>query len=415
MITRKMYDEFLKQNGSIKIAIAGAGYMALGLVNQINLCGGIEVVAISSKTRAKAENLSSKLKDSNTIIMDNIDELVKSDAQFILDLTGNVEVGARLGVASLENGKHFMASAETDATVGPVLAKIARKKDLIYSNMWGDEPGLIKGLYDYAELLGFEIIAIGKFKGYHNTQANPDTVKPWADKSGQNPFVISSFADGSKMSMEMTVTSNATGFIPDVRGMHLPKGSLEEVADLLKLKSEGGIISQKKVIEVIVGAKPSGGIFIVIRSENPEIMASMNYYKQGEGPNYLLYMPYHMPGIEMIYGVIEMMMLKKSMVEPLDIPVSDVLCLAKRDLTIGDKLGPIGGYDYYGEIESAEIADQLDALPLGMASDAVMLKAIKQGEIITRESVKINNHPVCEILRAEFKNMIKQGRQKEII
>lgn len=405
MISKKLLEKYVTENGEIKIAIAGAGYISLGLINQIVLCKGIKVVGISSKTKSKAEYLAAKLP--YTIeIFDDVVLLTETDADIIIDLTGDVEIGSQLGVAAIQNNKHFVASAESDATVGPVLAKMARTKGLIYSNMWGDEPGLIKGLYDYADILGFEIIAIGKFKGFHNPYATPESVKPWAEKSLQNPTVISSFADGSKMSLEMTVVSNATGFVPDKRGMHLPKGNLDEIATLLKLKEEGGILSKKGVIEVILGAQPSGGVYALIRTDNPEIIASMSYYKQGDGPNYLLYIPYHMPGIEMVYGIIEMMILKKAIVEPMGKPVSDVMAFAKKDLFVGDILGKIGGFEYYGEIEVATVARNIKALPLGLAKDAVMLKDVKKGDIITEDCVDIKNHPITIELRKEFDKLL---------
>lgn len=407
LVNKELLERYIEEYGSIKIAIAGAGYMSKGLVNQISLMNGIEVVAISSKTIDKVHTLVDKLEGHDVKIFDTIDELAYCDAQVVLDLTGDVEAGARLTEKCILNNKHVMVSAETDATVGPVLNELAIKHNVIYTNMWGDEPGLTKGLYDYADLLGFEIIAIGKFKGFHDPYANPDSVKPWADKSGQNPVVISSFADGSKLSMEMTVISNATGFVADVRGMHMAKGSLEEVCDLLKLEEEGGILSQKGVLEVVLGAQPSGAVFALVRTDNEDIISSFSYYKQGDGPNYMLYIPYHMPGIEMIYGIVELMLLKKAAIKPKGKPVSDAIALAKRDLVPGMTLEAIGGFDYYGEIESATTAHEMKALPLGMAPDALVLRPVKKGQVITCHDVKIQEHDVCIRLRQRFNEMLE--------
>lgn len=407
MINRVVFQNYVKENGPIKISIAGAGYIAKGLVNQISLIDGVRIVAIASKTRSKAEALAKIINDEHICVLDSVDEIPNTDADFIIDLTGDVETGARLAVKALKNNKHFMASAETDATVGPVLAELARKKGLIYTNMWGDEPGLTKGLFDYVDLLGFDVIAIGKFKGYHNNYATPESVSPWAEKSGQNPVVISSFADGSKMSMEMAVLANSTGFLPDVRGMNMPEGKLSDVTRLMSLKEEGGVLNKKRVLEVIRGAEPSGAVFAVVRTNNRDISDSFKYYKLGDGPSYLFYTPYHLPGIEMIFGIIESLILNKASIEPIGRPICDVVSIAKRDLSVGDILDDIGGFDYFGMVDIAENADEVNALPLGLASSAKVVKSISKGELITYSHVVVNNHPVCEELRLEYKKMLK--------
>lgn len=411
MINRNLLDTYKTEHGSIKVAIAGAGYISKGLVQQITLLDFIDVVSIYSKTRAPIIAL---LKDANlplSIIADDIEEFCASDADIVVELTGDTEFGCELALAALAANKHFVVSAETDALVGPVLAELFREKNLIYSNMWGDEPGLIKHLYNYADVLGFGIVAVGKFKGFHDSFANPDTVLPWAEKSGQKPTMIASFADGSKMSMEMTIVSNATGLVADVPGMHLAKGTLEDIVDLLKLKQDGGILNQTGVIEVVCGVEPSGGVFAVITTDKPEILDSLSYYKMGSGPNYLLYLPYHMPGIEALYGLYVNVVEHQSVVRPLGAPVSDVITRAKRNLKKGDKLDCIGGYDYYGEMTSAEHSVNDHALPLGLATGATLLVDVNKGEPILFHQVEILGHKDGCQLRQRFSDMVLEKQR----
>lgn len=406
MIDKRLIEEYVEKNGKIRIAIAGAGYICRGLVNQIKLSGGIEIVAIASRTKDKAIEL---LKENNLPIdraLETVLEIPEQDVDIVVDLTGDVELGARIAYNTIMNQRHIVSTAETDATVGPVLAKMAKEQGVIFTNMWGDEPGLIKSIYDYASILGLDLIALGKFKGFHSLEANPDSVKYWAEKSGQNPWPISSFADGSKLALEMTVVSNATGFEPDVQGMHMPEGTLEEVAEILKFKEEGGILNRKGVIEVVRGVQPSGGVFGLFRTDNKQIAESLKYYKMGEGPNYMLYRPYHMPGIEMVFGLFAMMILGKGAVTPMGKPVSDTISLAKKDLNIGDVLGPIGDYTYSGIISLVKEARKLNAVPLGILKGAVMRRAVKRGNIITMDDVEIKDHDLCLSLRTKFEEMI---------
>lgn len=394
-MNKKMVTAYVAENGPITVAIAGAGYMAKGFLNQVRRTDAVKVVAMASRTRQKAEALCRSHGAEDARIYDSVLALTESKAQILMDLTGDVETGAKLAEGAIEAGMHIMTSAETDATVGPMLARKARAAGVIYSNMWGDEPGLIKGLYDYADTLGLEVAVLGKFKGFHDMYATPDSVKPWADKSGQNPTVISSFADGTKLAMEMTVLSNATGFLPDVRGMHLKRGAFEDVLTMLRTKEQGGILNSEKVIEVMVGPKPGGAVFALVKTDNPEVVDALKYYKMGDGPLYMLYYPYHLPGIEMIYGLYEMMLLGKSPIEPLGDPVSDVMAVAKRDLSPGDVLGDIGYFDYTGVIERYTVSSEIGALPAGLAKGAIMVNSVKKGDIIHMADVEIRGHDTC--------------------
>jgi predicted homoserine dehydrogenase-like protein len=406
MINRNLLDSYKAQHGRIKVAIAGAGYISKGLIQQIALVDYIDVVAIYSKSHIPIVALLESTNLPLSLIVNDIDGLCQNDADIVIELTGDTEFGCQLALAALAANKHFVVSAEIDALVGPVLAELFRSKKLIYSNMWGDEPGLINHLYNYADVLGFSVVAVGKFKGFHDSCANPTTVQPWADKSGQKPTMIASFADGSKMSMEMTIVSNATGLTADIAGMHLPKGRLEDIVDIMKLKEQGGILNQTGVIDVICGVEPSGGVYAVITTDKPDILDSLSYYKMGDGPNYLLYQPYHMPGIEMLYGLYINVVEHQSVVQPLGVPVSDVSTFAKRDLKKGDQLDCIGGYDYFGKMTSAESAVNDNALPLGLASGAIVLTDICKGEPILLHQVEIRGHDIGCMLRQQFGEMV---------
>lgn len=408
MIAKKTVENYGRQHGKIKIAIAGAGYIAQGLVNQIVENDFIEVVAIASRNIDKINSVKEKHGLDHLVVLDQVEKLADQAVDIVIDLTGDVETGAKIAYTAIQKGIHVISSAETDATVGPALAELAREKGVMFSNMWGDEPGLIKSLYDYAGILGLEVVALGKFKGFHNVKANPDTVKPWADKSKQKASVISSFADGTKMSMEMTVVCNATGFQVDKPGMHLPTATLEEVPSILALEEEGGILSKKGIVEVVKGVQPSGGVYALVRCEDPQVIKSMTYYKMGDGPNYMLYIPYHMPGIEMIYGIYEMMILGQSTVEPKGRPYADAIAFAKKDLDVGDVLGELGGFEYYGEINNIEVSIENKALPLGLAKKAKVLRFIKEGQMISMDDVEIRDHDVCLMLRQSYGKLMEK-------
>ena len=65
-------------------------------------------------------------------------------------------------------------NVEADATIGYYLGQKAKDAGVVYTLAAGDEPGSFKELYDFADALGFEILAVGKGKNNMlNRASNP--------------------------------------------------------------------------------------------------------------------------------------------------------------------------------------------------------------------------------------------------
>jgi predicted homoserine dehydrogenase-like protein len=110
-------------------------------------------------------------------------------------------------------------NAELDATIGPILHLYAERHGVLMSACDGDEPGVQMNLYRWVRGLGLVPRVIGNVKGLQDPYRNPDTQKGFAEKWGQNPAMVTSFADGSKISFEQTIAANATGFKVQAQGM----------------------------------------------------------------------------------------------------------------------------------------------------------------------------------------------------
>jgi predicted homoserine dehydrogenase-like protein len=92
---------------------------------------------------------------------------------------------------------------------------------VILSACDGDEPGVQMNLYRWVKGLGLIPRVIGNVKGLQDPYRNPTTQKGFAEKWGQNPAMVTSFADGSKISFEQAIVANATGF--KVRARHVAR------------------------------------------------------------------------------------------------------------------------------------------------------------------------------------------------
>lgn len=421
----KQLNEREKQGNKIRVAVAGTGFIGRGLINQIGIMKGIKVCAVANRSIDKAltviNNINSKaeykicnnsfdmqvaLRDGVIGVASNPLLLAEADVDIVVDCTGDPELGAALGLSTIGNKKHFIANPEMDVTVGPVLNKMAKNVGVVYSGAEGDEPGVIMSLYRYVKMLGLDVIAVGKFKNYYDSHATPVSVKPWADKAEQNPLKICSFTDGSKMSIEMALVANATGLLPDVRGMHLPYGTLDTVTRILRKKEEGGILSSYGTIEIVRGVEPSSGVYVVATTTHPRIQKDLEYYKMGSGPNYLFYRPYHLCSFEMAIGVARAVIDNDSTIAPLSKPVADVVTVAKKDLKAGEILDDIGGYTYYGLIDEAKTIKEENILPIGLAPGARLIKNMSKDTPITLDDVELDRSSVLWKLRKLYNEMI---------
>ncbi|MBO8162699.1 MAG: NAD(P)-dependent oxidoreductase [Brevibacillus sp.] len=419
--------ELAKKGGLIRVGLIGAGQMGRGLISQIEGMAGMKVVAAADIFPENAKLAYLKAGLSETMItetneLERADKAIASgqvvvtqDADLVahlemvdvlVDATGIPDVGAKIAWNAIMNKKHVvMLNVEADVTIGPLLDKLARGNGVVYSGSAGDEPGAVMELYDFADALGFEVVALGKGKNNPlNLAANPDTAREEAKRKGASPKMLASFQDGTKTMVEMTAVANATGFLPDVPGMHGPKAALAELPSLFSLKECGGILGRKQVVDYVDGVAP--GVFAVITTDKPEVHAEMKYLKMGDGPHYVLYRPYHLTSLETPLTIARAYFDGQPTIAPYCGLVAETVAVAKRPLAAGEALDGIGGFTAYGRIVSAAQKKERNALPIGLIGPHVrMTRPVAQGEVITYDDIEFTDQPFIVALR----NMMDRG------
>jgi len=252
------------------------------------------------------------------------------------------EVGAQVAWNAIMRRRHVvMLNVETDVTVGLYLNRLAESTGCIYTVAAGDEPGVLKGLYDFASSLGFEVVCLGKGKNNPiDYAATPESCRAEAEARGMSPKMLASFVDGSKTMVEMAAVSNATGLVPDVPGMHGPRVDLPDLTRVFVPVEDGGILSQKGCVDYSTG-KVAPGVFAIVTSSEPRVRTDMRFLGMGDGPYYLLYRPYHLCNLETPLAVAEAVLYGERTVVAKR-AVSEVVAIAKRDLRAGETLGDIG-------------------------------------------------------------------------
>lgn len=392
--------EALDREGSpIRVGLVGVGQMGRGFISQVARIPGMEVVAAADMDpergltafreagREPVEGENGR-PDRPAVTGDAL-EIARSEAvDVVVEATGVPQVGARVAYEAIHNGKHVvMLNVETDVTVGAVLEQMARSAGVVYTGSAGDEPGVIMDLYDSARSLGFEVVAAGKGKNNPlDVSANSASVAQEAQRKHMNPKMLASFVDGTKTMVEMAAVANATGFTPDVPGMHGPEETVpDRLAKLFSLQEEGGILSSYATVDYVRGVAP--GVFVIVRSPEGPVRETMEYLGQGPGPNHVLYRPYHLTSLETPISVARAAIYGEPTIASRRVPTSEVVAVAKRDLGVGEKLDGIGSADYYGHLYTASQAAGM--LPLGLAAGARTTQPVTRGEAITRGGVEL--------------------------
>jgi predicted homoserine dehydrogenase-like protein len=330
----------------------------------------------------------------------------------IIEVTGAVEHGASVALEAIRQRKHvILVNAEVDSTVGPILAAYAREAGVVMTNTDGDEPGVAMTLIRYLKSIGLRPVAAGNMKGMIDHYRTPETQRAFAEKYGQSAPKVTSFADGTKLSMECAVLANASGFGVGQRGMFGPK--CDHVADMVNKLPVDRLLSGG-LVDYALGAAPYTGAFVLVHEDNPKKQKELAYFKLGDGPFYAFYVPYHLPHIQIASTIAHAALYHDGTVTPLGAPVCEVAAVAKRDLKAGEIIDEIGGFMTYGVIENAKPFAAEDLLPMGVAEGCRLLHDLPKDTAISYADVALPEGRLCDRLRAEQARHFGTGDERRI-
>lgn len=405
----------------IRVAMFGAGYSAKHICSQIlSSFPAIHLAVISNRTlqHAKdtyaienandvvtvnsASDLNNTIKKRQFAVTDNPDAVFECDQiDAIIETTGEVEFGAWVAHKSIMAGKHtIVLNCEMDATVGPLLKHLADKQGVIYTNTDGDEPGVASNLARFVKTIGLEVVGAGNLKGFYAVHRTPETQREFAEANNQKPHMMTSFVDGTKLSMELSVLGNALGFGVDKRGMH--GVDCDDVRTCLEHFPEEAFKPGRGVVDFLLGASPYTGAFVVGHSEHPMKQDYLKYLKMGEGPFYVFYTPFHLPQLEIPITVSRAVLCNDATVTPKGRPYCEAAAIAKKDLKPGDTLDGIGGYAAYTLIDNFETSLEENLLPMGVADGCVVKRPVAIDTAITYADVELPKDRQIDQMRSEM-------------
>jgi predicted homoserine dehydrogenase-like protein len=417
-------DEALKAREAagqpIRVGMIGAGFMGKAIAHHlVRRVPGMTLAAIANRTVARAEDalaaagcpevvragsstaLEDAIRRDRPAVTDDPSLLCTSDGiDVILEVTGSIEHAAHAVVEAIDHGKHVvLMNAELDGTVGAELARRAERAGVVLTACDGDQPGVEANLVRFVRGLGLEPLVCGNIKGLQDPYRNPTTQQGFAERWGQNVHMVTSFADGTKISFEQAIVANAFGFTVERRGMRGSEhdGHVDELVDRYdvdELRELGG------VVDYVVGSQPSPGVFVLAAEDETFHRHYLELYKLGTGPLYSFYTPYHLCHFEVPTSIARAALFHDPVLRATGEPTVDVVATAKVDLDTDTVLDGIGGYHTYGQAERASVTRRERLLPMGLAEGCRLTRPVPRDAVLTYDDVEVPPGRLVDRLRA---------------
>jgi predicted homoserine dehydrogenase-like protein len=407
----------------IRVGMVGAGFMGHAIALQLLTAAcGLRLAAIANRTVERALDCFSQAGQNDVRVVEDVGSLERSIAEgryavtedalvlaqaegldALIEVTGTVEPACRVVLTAIEHGKHVvLMNAELDGTVGPILKSYADRRGVVITNADGDQPGVQMNLWRFVAGIGVRPVLCGNIKSLHDPHRNPTTQEAFARRWGQSPRMVTSFADGTKISFEQAIVANATGMTVAKRGMHGPTVAQgTHVREAGELFPADELLDGPGLVDYVVGAEPSPGVFVLGVQEDARQQHYLELYKLGTGPLYCFYVPYHLCHFEVPNTVGRAVLFGDAAIAAQSGLRVEVVAVAKRDLARGETIDGLGGYSTYGVAERADVVRAADLLPIGLAEGARLLRDVAQDDVFSLVDVELPPGRLCDRLRVE--------------
>ncbi len=427
----------------IRIGLIGAGKFGSMYLSQIPRTPGMHLLGLADLNPKRAaeslrrvgwkdeqfaaQSFEQAFKHGTTCITDDAMALITNPhVEVIIDATGHPAAGIAHVLACCEHKKHIvMVNVEADALAGPLLAKRAAEAGIVYSLAYGDQPALICEMVDWARAAGFEVVAAGKgtkyLPAYHSS--TPDTVwghygfTPEMVAGGDfNAQMFNSFLDGTKSSIEMAAVANATGLLPAPQGLEFPPVGVDDLARILKPKSDGGLLHHRGQVEVISSVERDGrpvfrdlrwGVYVTFAADSEYVRRCFQEYglvTDPSGEYSSMYKPFHLIGLELGISVASVAVRGEATGCASGFR-GDCVATAKRNLKAGEMLDGEGGYTVYGKLMPAADSLKAGGLPIGLAHRVKLTRDVAAGRPVSWNDVAFDANNDAVKFRREMERV----------
>lgn len=403
----------MKRNKSVGFILLGAGSVGKGVFHQSLITPDVNckvicdidinkaLALLDSKRQTKIVysivysegELADALKQNKVAVCQDARlAAIAPDVDVLFDASTAIDTAPGTLESAMISGKHIvMMNAEADAVFGPWFWHLAQKNGVAYTSSDGDQPAVIARLVEELRFYGLDLVMAGNIKGFLDRYTDPVKIRPEADKRGLDHQMCSSYTDGTKLCVEMSIVANALGCDVLKTGMTGPR--IAEATDIFNHFSFSDIwqSGQAPLVDYILGAKPRGGVYAVGYTDDAYQRRMLDWFPPdiGPGPFYVLTRPYHLIHLEAMRTILEVSHTKKSLIAPRHGMRTQVICYAKKDLASGEILDGPGGFASYGLIENRAGGPDT-GLPIILSDNARLLRNVKKDERIGWNDVDIS-------------------------
>jgi predicted homoserine dehydrogenase-like protein len=199
-----------------------------------------------------------------------------------------------------------------------------------------------------------------------------------------------------------------------------PPCGADDLPDVLRPKSAGGVLEQSGIAEVVSSLERDGrpvardlrwGVYAVFEAPNDYAAGCFRQYglkTDATGRYAAMYKPYHLIGLELNISVLSAALRGEPTGQALSFR-ADVAAVAKRDLRPGETLDGEGGYMVWGRATRAADSIRMDALPIGLAHNIRLKTSIAAGSTLRWADVEIPTDDETIAARREMESRYKMA------
>ena len=225
--------------------------------------------------------------------------------------------------------------------------------------------------------------------------------------------MFNSFLDGTKPAIESAAIANACGLQVPSGGLAYPRGSIDELPNLMRPHSDGGVLEQSGTVEVLNSLNEDGseigydirmGVWVSVKATTDYQRNCFTEYKvttDDSGRYMCAYKRWHLIGLELGMSVANVG-LRGEATGTADAFVADVVAVAKRDLKCGEVLDGEGGYTVAGQLRPSPVSLTKGALPLGLAGNVRLIRDVRRDAILTYDDVELDESLTAVKLRRQL-------------
>jgi predicted homoserine dehydrogenase-like protein len=440
----------------VKVGILGAGSYGTAIITQspavphykITFVGDVNLEAARAACRlagwgvdcvavADSEAAVRQARSQGKVVLSADPALIAAaDVEVVVEASGNAEAGTEAALAAFAAGRHVvMVNKETDSVVGPLLAKRARAAGVVYTQADGDQPALLIALWEWARLLGLDVITAGKSHDLELVVDRPAglirvgsltlPLRPeWAQAAlpasqglaatiaQRRALFGNAIAAANYDRVEMVCIANGSDLNP-LTGPHAePILRTTEIPDALCLESDGGVAPTPGSLDTICTLlEPDiptmgGGVFVVVRCANAysrKILVTKGLIPNRARTAALIYRPYHLCGVETPISILA--------AARLGVPTGareararwDCVAVARRDLPAGTVIDTNleRTEQLTTRYEKAAVCREAGLVPLAMCAGLRLTRPVPAGADLARDAVEAPPASLLWRLRAE--------------